>query len=55
MYTVFKEETKAYNTKNSKYVQNYTTGAGDDAVTHKVIGISWEIDDKSYPPTNFKF
>ena len=25
------------------------------AVTHKATGISWEIDDKSYPPTNFKF
>ena len=23
--------------------------------THKITGISWEIDDKSYPPTNFKF
>ena len=54
IYTVLKEETKAYNTNNSKYIQHYTT-AGDDAVTHKVTGISWEIDDKSYPPTNFKF
>ena len=41
---------------NSKYIiQHYTTGTGDDAVTHKVTGISWEIDEKSYPPTNFKF
>ena len=38
-----------------KNIQNYTAGAGDDAVTHKVTGILWEIDDKSYPPTNFKF
>ena len=55
IYTVFKEETKAYNINNSKYIQNYTTGAGDDAVAHKVTGNSWEIDDKSFPPTNFKF
>ena len=55
IYTVFKEETKAHNTSNSKYIQHYTLGAGDDAVTHKITGISWEIDDKSYPPTNFKF
>ena len=53
MYAVFKEETKAYNVNNSKYIQNYTTGAGADAVTHKITGISREIDDKSYPPTNF--
>ena len=54
MYTVFKDkEAKAYNTNNSKYIQN--TGGGDDAGTHKVTGISWEIDDKSYPPNNFKF
>ena len=55
IYTVFKGETKAYNTNNSKYIQHYTTGTGDDAVTHKITGISWEIDDKPYPPTNFKF
>ena len=55
IYTIFKEETKAYNINNSKYIQHYTTGAGDDAGTHKVTGISWEIDDKSYPPTNFIF
>ena len=55
IYVVFKEEAKEYNANNSKYIQNYITGAGDDAITHKVTGISWEIDDKSYPPTNFKF
>ena len=55
MYAVFKEETKAYGTNNSRYIQNYTTGAGAAAVTHKITGISWEIDDKSYPPTSFKF
>ena len=51
MYAVFKEGTKAYNVNNSKYIQNYATGAGADAVTHKVTGISWVIDNKDYPPT----
>ena len=55
MYVVFKEETRAYNVNNSKYIQNYTTGAGADAVTHKVTGISWVIDNKHYPPSSFEF
>ena len=50
-YIIFKEENKAYNTNNSKYILNYITGEDANAVTHKVPGISLEINDKSYPPS----
>lgn len=47
IYTVFKNPTRTFDTNNSLYIQNYNN--------HKITGLSWDIDDKPYPPTNFKF
>ena len=58
IYVLFKEA-KEYNINYSKYIQKYSTtervGEEDVTTVHKVTGISWEIDYKSYPSTNFKF
>ena len=51
--TVFKESDKDFNKNNSKYIQNDSTGDGDDAVHHEITGLSFDIDNIEYPPSSF--
>ena len=50
---VFKESEKQFNKNNSKYIQNYTTGAGANVIHHEITGLSFNIDNIEYPPSSF--